>query len=84
MSANPEAIANIPVPCMLLLLITWCRCVLAPLFSTIFSAGLETGAPGRVDHHDQYAGAADYDVPGTENRFGRAGISSGGRWRQPV
>jgi hypothetical protein len=35
-------------------------------FSTNFFAGLETGAPDRVDHHDQHAGAADYDVPKTE------------------
>jgi hypothetical protein len=84
MAANPEAIVHIPVPYMLLLLITWCRCVRAPLFSTNSFAGLETGAPGRVDHHDQHAGAADYDDPGTENRFGCAEISSGSRWRQPV
>jgi hypothetical protein len=59
MAANPEAIVHIPVPCMLLLLITWCRCVCATLFSTNFFAG-------RVDHHDQHAGAADYDVRKTE------------------
>jgi hypothetical protein len=66
MAADREAIAHIPLPCLLLLLITWCRCVCATLFSTNFFAGLETGAPGRVDHHDQHAGAADYDVRKTE------------------